>query len=162
MQLIVMPKSSWEAKDTRRQAAKIHSDLITADFTDAQPKAVTEGKESSYAHLALLDSLRAATQNNVWLAASMTYGRHMRRDLMNRRALARRTGLPLLATNDVLMHAPRRRALQDVLTSIREGVTLDAAGYRLEANAERHLKDATEMARLFTEAPEAIARPYVF
>jgi error-prone DNA polymerase len=162
LQLIVMPKSSWEAKDNQKHAAKIHSDLITADFTDAQPKAVTEGKESSYTHLALLDSLRAATQNNVWLAASMTYGRHMRRDLMNRRALARRTGLPLLATNDVLMHAPRRRALQDVLTSIREGVTLDAAGYRLEVNAERHLKDATEMARLFTEAPEAIAETLCF
>jgi error-prone DNA polymerase len=167
MQLIVMPKSSWEPKDNQKHAVKIHSDLTTADFTDAdfadaQPKAVSEGKEPSGADLALLDSLRSATQNHVWLAAAMTYGRHMRRDLLNRRALARRAGLPLLATNDVLMHAPQRRALQDVLTSIREGVTLDATGYRLEANAERHFKDATEMARLFTEAPEAIAETLCF
>ena len=44
-----------------------------------------------------------------------------------------------------------------MLTCIREGVTIDTAGRRLEANAERHLKPPQEMARLFRHAPEAIA-----
>ena len=52
------------------------------------------------------------------------------------------TGLQLLATNDVLYHAPERRPLQDVLTCIREHCTIAEAGFRLAANAERHLKPA--------------------
>ncbi|MGH7074671.1 MAG: hypothetical protein ACREFD_10780 [Stellaceae bacterium] len=39
--------------------------------------------------------------------------------------------------------------LQDVVSCIREGCTLAEAGFRLTANAERHLKPPDEMARLF-------------
>ncbi|MBV9219861.1 MAG: error-prone DNA polymerase [Methylobacteriaceae bacterium] len=104
----------------------------------------------------LLDRLLRQAPGRVWLAAAMTYGRGMRRALARRVALARATGAPLIATNDVLMHTPDRRPLADVLTCIREGTTLDAAGRRLAANAERHLKDGEEMARLFREAPGVI------
>jgi len=45
-----------------------------------------------------------------------------------------------------------------VLTCIREGCSIAEAGFRLEANAERHLKSAAEMARLFRERPDAVAR----
>ncbi|MBL8665007.1 MAG: DNA polymerase III subunit alpha, partial [Candidatus Odyssella sp.] len=68
------------------------------------------------------------------------------------------TGLPLVATNDVHYHVSERRPLQDVLTCIREHVTLDEAGFRLFANAERHLKSPAEMARLFAACPDAVAR----
>ena len=54
------------------------------------------------------------------------------------------------------MHAPERRPLADVVACIREGVTLEAAGKLIQANAERHLKSPREMARLFAEAPEAV------
>ena len=64
----------------------------------------------------------------------------------------------MVATGDVLYHAPERRPLQDVLTCIREKCTIQQAGLRLEANAERHLKSPREMARLFPGWPEAIAR----
>ena len=64
--------------------------------------------------------------------------------------------------NDVLYHAPERRPLQDVMTCIREHVTIDNAGRLLEANAERHLKSPREMARLFRRAPEAIDRTLRF
>jgi error-prone DNA polymerase len=69
----------------------------------------------------------------------------------------RRFGVPLLATSDVLYHVPERRPLQDVLTCIREKKTLLTAGRLLQANAERHLKGAAEMARLFRDFPEAVA-----
>ncbi|MBF0394777.1 MAG: error-prone DNA polymerase, partial [Alphaproteobacteria bacterium] len=72
--------------------------------------------------------------------------------------LAAECGTPLVATNDVHAHAPARRPLMDVLTCIREHCTIDAAGWRLEANAERHLKPPAEMARLFAAHPEAVAR----
>ncbi|QFT57895.1 Error-prone DNA polymerase [Sulfitobacter sp. THAF37] len=70
--------------------------------------------------------------------------------------IARAHGLGLLATNDVLYHAPQRRPLQDVMTCIREGTTIDNAGFALEPNAERHLKSPGEMCRLFAAWPEAI------
>ncbi|MEA2758873.1 MAG: error-prone polymerase [Methylobacteriaceae bacterium] len=92
----------------------------------------------------------------VWLAASASYGRNMRADLARRATLARTHHLPLLATNDILMHAPERRALADVVACIREGVSLDNAGFLLEASAERHLKDSREMARLFEDMPDAL------
>ena len=39
--------------------------------------------------------------------------------------VARAAGVKLLATNDVLYHQPERRELQDVVTCIREGLTLN-------------------------------------
>ncbi|WP_295555295.1 error-prone DNA polymerase [uncultured Hyphomicrobium sp.] len=72
--------------------------------------------------------------------------------------LARRTGTPLVAVNDVHYHTPERRPLADVVTCIREQCTLSEAGFRLAANAERHIKTPAEMARLFAGVPDAIAR----
>ena len=73
-------------------------------------------------------------------------------------AIAEAAGLPLVAMGDVLYHTPERRPLQDVLTCIREHCTIEAAGFRLAAHAERHLKPAAEMARLFRGHEEALAR----
>jgi error-prone DNA polymerase len=67
-------------------------------------------------------------------------------------------GAPLVAVNDVLYHAPERRPLADVVACIRDKCTLAEAGLRLTVNAERHLKPAAEMARLFKTFPDAIAR----
>jgi error-prone DNA polymerase len=71
-------------------------------------------------------------------------------------ALARANGLSILATNDVLYHAPERRPLQDVMTAIRHKTTVARAGFLLGANAERHLKSPQEMVRLFERWPHAI------
>ncbi|HEY8382441.1 MAG TPA: error-prone DNA polymerase [Microvirga sp.] len=98
-----------------------------------------------------------AAPEATWLAAIMSRQGRDERRLARLKALGQATGAPLLATNDVLYHEPGQRDLQDVLTCIREGTTIEAAGRRLEANAERHLKTPQEMARLFRNAPEAIA-----
>ncbi len=70
--------------------------------------------------------------------------------------LARANGLRLMATNDVHIHAPERRPLQDVMTAIRHKTTVARAGHLLHANAERHLKSPAEMERLFARWPHAI------
>jgi error-prone DNA polymerase len=72
--------------------------------------------------------------------------------------LAKRYGLSLVAVNDVHYHEPARRPLQDVLTCIRRKCTIAEAGFRLQANAERHLKPPTEMARLFAGFEDALTR----
>ena len=72
--------------------------------------------------------------------------------------LGERLNAPLIAVNDVSYHVPQRRPLADVLTCIREKCTIAEAGLKLSVNAERHLKPAAEMARLFAGFPDAIAR----
>ncbi|OHV80758.1 error-prone DNA polymerase [Rhizobium sp. LCM 4573] len=76
--------------------------------------------------------------------------------------LAARTRIALLATNQPLYHQKSRRPLSDVVTSIREHVTIAEAGFRLAQNAERHLKDGQEMAHLFKNYPDAIANTEKF
>jgi error-prone DNA polymerase len=96
-------------------------------------------------------ALRAAADfpGRAYLAAHHLYRGDDARRLTRLARIAAEAGLKLLATGDVLYHAAERRPLQDVVTCIREHCTLAEAGFRLTANAERHLKPATEMARLF-------------
>jgi len=105
-----------------------------------------------------LKRLADAFAGSVWLVAARPYGAQDLRRLAALDALARRAGAPMVAANDVLYHGPERRALQDVLTCVREKCVIQDAGLRLEANAERHLKPPAEMARLFAAWPEAVAR----
>ena len=106
---------------------------------------------------ALLPCLTEAAPGAVWLGATMPRHGDDRRRLARLKSIARVQGIPLVATNDVLYADAMSRDLQDVMSCIREGVTIEAAGRRLEVNAERHLKTPEEMCRLFADAPEAIA-----
>jgi error-prone DNA polymerase len=87
--------------------------------------------------------------------------RHMNREEEARNqeqiAAARRLRVPLVATNGVCHAMPAQRETLDVLTCVRNHVTLATAGRLLAVNNERHLKSAAEMARLFADLPEAIA-----
>ncbi|MCV0416413.1 MAG: error-prone DNA polymerase [Brevundimonas sp.] len=111
---------------------------------------------------AVLRQVNAAAPGAVWLGVAMRRTGDDRRRLARLKALGAATGTPLLAVNDVLYHDAEQRDLQDVVTCIREGVTLETAGRRLDQNAERHLKPAQEMARLFADAPEAVAETQDF
>jgi error-prone DNA polymerase len=104
----------------------------------------------------LLRGLATDAPGRIWLGATMHRSGADRRRLARSKALADRASVPLMATNDVLYDTPEQRPLQDILTCIREKYTIATAGRLLEANAERHLKSPAEMARLFTDAPEAI------
>jgi error-prone DNA polymerase len=97
-------------------------------------------------------------QTRIYLAARHSYRGDDRARIANLGALAQRTGVPLVATNAVLYHAPHRRSLQDVLTCIREKCTIHEVGLKLEANAERHLKSPKDMAHLFKGHEEALER----
>ncbi|SMF69900.1 error-prone DNA polymerase [Allosphingosinicella indica] len=101
-------------------------------------------------------------RGSLWLGATMPCNGDDRRRLKRQEALADRLGIPLIATNDALYAEAGDRPLQDVVTCIRAGVTVRQAGRRLLANAERHLKSPDEMARLFRDAPAAIAETLAF
>ncbi len=111
---------------------------------------------------ALVEKLLRVAPGRVWLGVSMPRHGDDQRRLRQWKRLARATGVPLIANNDVLYHCPERRELQDVVTCIREHTTLNDAGRLLQANAERHLKPVGKMAALFREAPEAVAETIRF
>ena len=73
-------------------------------------------------------------------------------------ALALRTAAPMVAVGDVMMHRGARKQLADVLTCLREGITIDQIGTRALPNSEHRLKDASDMARLYRHHPAALRR----
>lgn len=109
-----------------------------------------------------LRRLVAKAHGRVWLAVSKLFRGDDARRLRKLHRVSVNAGIRLLAINDVLYHTPERRTLQDILTCIREHTTLAAAGKKLEVNAERHLKMPMEMARLFSDCPDAIAETQRF
>ncbi|MCO6429366.1 MAG: error-prone DNA polymerase [Deltaproteobacteria bacterium] len=71
---------------------------------------------------------------------------------------SRYLSLPLIVSSDAYYHFPGRRALCDLVTCIREGCTIQQAGFRLFQNSERYLKPLHEIERLYRDLPEAISR----
>ncbi len=65
------------------------------------------------------------------------------------RRVAQFTGLPIVAAGDVLMHVRSRKALQDTLSATRLGVPVAQCGWRLQPNAEAHLRSRGRLAALY-------------
>ncbi len=127
--------------------------LLIAMPPEGDPRALAAGDFAR-----ALDALAAAAPGRTYLGGSHRHRGDEARRLGLLSELGRDLGAPLVAVCDALYHEPGRRPLQDVVACIREGCTLEAAGYRLEANAERHMKPPAEMARLFRDHPDAITR----
>ena len=126
------------------------------NFADGQLFIFAFDETRPEASLKRLAQLNEIAPNRVWLAAAPQFLGDDRARLNRLAHTARTLRLPLIAVNDVLYHEPGRRIVQDVVTCIREHLTLATAGRRLQANAERHLKPPREMARLFAEHPDAL------
>jgi len=145
----------------QRRAEKGECHLFWKDFldhADGQLALIVPPAKLDEAFETDLTRMAGELRGRVWLAASRAYAAQDLRRLARLAELARDARAPMVATNDVLYHGPERRPLQDVMTCIREGCTIAEAGFRLEANAERHLKTPAEMARLFERWPQAVER----
>ena len=94
----------------------------------------------------------------VFLGASPQYNGNDQDHLKHCAYLAQKTAAPMVAVGDVLMHRGNRRQLADVLTCMREHITIDQIGTKALANAERRLKQAADMGRMFRNHPAAIRR----
>lgn len=144
----------------KRRAGKAKCHLEWTDLPDYSEGliAVLVPDEADEVCAQRLRRLKATFAAGTYLALSLRRrpGDAMRlHDLSN---LAAQAGVPTVATNDVLFHHPGRRILQDVVTCVRHSCTIDELGFRRERHADRHLKPAEEMHRLFANYPEALAR----
>ena len=138
------------------------SDLL--EWQDELQLIVLEGagRPDAQALSSLLSKLGEYAGHRLHLGMTPHYDGFDRHDFACLAAIALKTGTRLIATNDALYHAPEHRPVADVVTAIREHVTIAKAGLRLQANAERHLKNPAEMTRIFKDYPEAIANTAKF
>jgi error-prone DNA polymerase len=147
--------------DGKRRSEKGQCTLTCDDlftYGDGQRLIALPVEQPDVAFADHLRMLKRRFGRSVYLAAHHLYRGDDAKRLARLSDLAAAVGMPLVATNDVHAHIAARRPLQDVLTCIREGCTVTEAGFRLTANAERHLKSPQEMSRLFRRRPDAVAR----
>jgi error-prone DNA polymerase len=141
---------------TTKGACELHLQDVL-EHAEGQMLALVAPETPSPDLAVLLARLREAAGPDLHLAVHHLYRGDDAVRLEALAAIAARARVALLASNDVHMHVAERRALQDVLACVREDCTIDEAGLRLHAHAERHLKPAAEMARLFHRHPRALA-----
>jgi error-prone DNA polymerase len=93
--------------------------------------------------------LQERFRGNLWVAAELVRDSADRKRLAALTAVGRKLGLPLVASGNVHMHVRERRKLQDALAAIRLNVPLTAAGWNLNPNGERYLRERMRLARLY-------------
>lgn len=146
----------------KRRSEKGECLLKLADLSEhsqgIHAAAVYHGSRLGMDVLTSLGTLRGIFEDRLSLAVASLYNGNDSSELGRASDMAKRYAIPLLATNGIHYHSPGRKALQDVLTCIRHGCTIQNAGYRLFANGERYLKLPEKMHRLFANYPQAIRR----
>jgi error-prone DNA polymerase len=145
-----------------REAAKGECDLTFAHIEkyaeDILAIVLPPRKVDDPAFQERLHKLAQLFRGRCYLAGTMLFRGNDAERLAVLDNLATRTKTRLVATNDVHYHAPERRALHDVVTAIRLKCTVEELGFRRFSSAERHLKSAEEMRRLFRKHPHALER----
>lgn len=136
--------------------ADVYQYASGSKFIVIPPTELNEVHEFDLPFKRILPEYRDAFGEHLYLAATRTYGGNDAKLLHRIGQLASQHHMPMVATNDVHYHHTQRRALQDVVTCVREKCTIHNAGFRLHPNAERYLKPVNEMIRLFRHYPDAI------
>ncbi|GAB2179639.1 error-prone DNA polymerase [Dongia sp. agr-C8] len=156
--------SSSPSPDLIRGLARGPLSSLAGKLRDARPQRTDvrlrgqAGMTTELSFSTFLTRLRRDFPKRAYLALCHRYHGDDRKRLEQDQALADRVGLPTVAINDVRYHEAERRPLADILACIRHTCTIDAAGYRLRKNAERHLKPEAEMRRLFRGFEAAVDR----
>ena len=151
--LIVMPQSDADEVEPH----KTPPEYLFADSQSLKPSYLRLVPPLPPCDLGeTLRRLAERASGRIWLGVSMGRQGCDARRLSQYRKIGAASDIPLLATNDALYANPECRPLHDVLTAIRFGTSVKAAGRKLEANAERHLKPPAEMKGLFSRCPEAL------
>ncbi|MDH3532200.1 MAG: error-prone DNA polymerase [Gammaproteobacteria bacterium] len=125
----------------RRAAEKGHYELTRLAFESGLPGCLVLWVPDKRYELDVEDHwLRETFRDRLWIAVELLADGLQRKQLAALYEIGRRLKLPLVACGDVHMHRRSRRILQDTLAAIREGITVDKAGFVLHPNGERHLR----------------------
>jgi error-prone DNA polymerase len=136
--------------DARRGAIKGSYELTRHAFEDGLPDCLVLWVPDHDLTLDVEDHwLRETFRDRLWIAVELLADGRQRERLARLREEGRRLQLPLVASGDVHMHCRARRILQDALTAIRHGTTVDKAGFALYPNGERHLRPLDVLQRIY-------------
>ncbi len=146
----------------RRRAEKSNYDARLTDLTDHRlphclalwlPCYQDQGKTGEPPRIEHLigygQQLRRHFKQRIWVAIERCLEGHEAKTLPLIRSLAQKLALPITAAGDVHMHIARRKKLQDTLTAIRLGVTIQEAGFQLLSNHEKYLRTRQKLQRLY-------------
>ena len=127
--------------NARRAAGKGLYELTRLDFEEGLPDCLVLWVPDQGFTLDVEDHwIRETFRDRLWIAVELLADGRQREQLTKLREEGRRLNLPLVAAGDVHMHCRSRRILQDAVTAIRHGTTIDNAGFALYPNGERHLR----------------------
>ncbi len=142
----------------RLRAPKGRCDLDLVDVFEHAGGLLALWGAGGAASLRQLSALREAFGDRLYAVAVRHLAASDRHREAAMRSRAARLKVPVVAATEVLYHARARRPLQDVLTCLREGTTVQQAGLRLRPNDRHALLTAPAFARLFRDDPAAVAR----
>ncbi len=136
--------------NARRAAEKGSYELRRLDFENGLPGCLVLWIPDKDLTLDVEDHwIRETFRDRLWIAVELLADGRQREQLEKLREEGRRLKLPLVASGDVHMHIRARRILQDAVTAIRIGTTVDNAGFALHSNGERHLRSLDVLAHVY-------------
>lgn len=138
--------------NARRAAEKGSYQLTRRDFEEGLPGCLVLWVPDRQLALDVEDHwLRETFRDRLWIAVELLADGRQREQLAKLREEGRRLKLPLAASGDVHMHCRARRIVQDAVTAIRHGTTVDNAGFALYPNGERHLRPLDVLQRVYPD-----------
>ncbi|MCU0721142.1 MAG: PHP domain-containing protein, partial [Pirellula sp.] len=142
----VLPRLNPFARDSQLVTLSDHD----GSFKHLEPDLVT-GPWFNWLPLA-----KELLADDVYIAISLLRGVDDRAWLDQLSVISNHSGVPLVATGDVLYHSPERMLLQDCVTAIGAGVTIDEIASFRPDNSQRHLRSLAEISSLYRGAEHAI------
>jgi len=144
----------------RRSAAKGHyqvhwPDPAWATLDQCEVLLTLDNAIDLEAACAVTARARALFGINLWLTVTLLLRADDALLLHKLRQISQITGVPLVATGDVLMHLRSRKPLQDVITAVHQGQPVAACGFALQPNAENHLRSRGRLGQIYP--PEWLA-----
>ena len=106
-------------------------------------------QQHSSQFLADIDQFVQASNDRLWIGVEYFHSDKDAQLTQTVNNLNQRYKLPLIACGNVHMHIPERKPLQDIITAIRLGSTIQSAGVALHANRERYLRPIDEITTLY-------------
>ena len=125
----------------------LHCKDLTADLTGCMAIVVPEQDFSAQQ----LRKVCRYFSHHLWIGVTLFEGMDQQY-LHTLQAIGTQCNIPLVATGAVHMHRRNRRIVQDTLTAIRLGLSLQEAGFRIQANGEHHLRTRQTLHRLYPPA----------
>ncbi|MCP5092318.1 MAG: error-prone DNA polymerase [Gammaproteobacteria bacterium] len=136
--------------NARRAADKGHYELSRTAFEDGLPDCLVLWVPDQDFALDVEDHwIRETFRDRLWIAVELLADGRQQEQLTKLGEEGRRLKLPLVACGDVHMHRRARRILQDAVTAIRYGTTVDNAGFMLYPSGERHLRSLEVLQRIY-------------